>query len=69
VAKIPVGFDNSIVGTDNIDQLINAPNDDKPTNSSDDNTEPKVDLQINRQINNVSFKIRPELIANRTLHS
>ena len=47
MAKIPVGFDNSIVGTDNIDQLINAPNDDKPTNSSDDNTEPKVDLQIN----------------------
>jgi hypothetical protein len=47
VAKIPVGFDNSIVGTDNIDQLINAPNDDKPTNSSDDNTEPKVDFQIN----------------------
>jgi hypothetical protein len=47
VAKIPVGFYNSIVGTDNIDQLINAPNDDKPTNSSDDNTEPKVDLQIN----------------------
>ena len=47
MAKIPVGFDNSIVGTDNIDQLINAPNDDKPTNSSDDNTEPKVDFQIN----------------------
>ena len=47
MAKIPVGFYNSIVGTDNIDQLINAPNDDKPTNSSDDNTEPKVDLQIN----------------------
>lgn len=68
MAKIPVGFDNSIVGTDNIDQLISAPNDDKPTNSSDD-TEPKVDLQINRQINNVFFKIRPELIANRTLHT
>ena len=47
MAKIPVGFYNSIVGTDNIDQLINAPNDDKPTNSSDDNTEPKVDLQTN----------------------
>ena len=68
MAKIPVGFDNSFVGTDNIDQLINAPNDDKPTKSSDDNTEPKVDLQINRKINNVSFKIRPKHIANRTLH-
>jgi hypothetical protein len=47
VAKIPVGFYNSIVGIDDIDQLINAPNDDNPTNSSHDNTEPKVDLQIN----------------------
>ena len=29
-------FDNCIIGTDNIDQTLNAPNDGKPTNSYDD---------------------------------